>query len=427
MSVRSSSLQFLSHEELLNWSLRGQSFPRAMIIDTRSHKDYLSIGHVPNAMFAFFLRRFRLTHSLCSFFSNIPLADGESDLSNLVPSRMSKPDHKTWSTRNTVTSVLLVTEKSWAETSPEAQQSVNSLFALITPRQKRFVLEGGFQQFSQLFPMFLCKASEAEIASGDHECPSRSKLKVIQYPSAIIAPYLFIGNYVDAHSSERLKEIGITHILNVADDVEDKFPQVSLSSFLCCSIFLFRWFFLFKSSLLPLRCCAFICKHKQDFTYGPKIALPDRYTHPESPSPSPSPPSSSELKEERKAAVVVEGKELAEQLGIPVETADRLKQVYDFIDSVKQDPKSKLLCRMPSLVLLVLFFSALSFFSCLSFEGSLRKDSFLPFSLHIFACFANASRFSRSPFINHPKLKQIATTVFLERHPLWWCTCCLTA
>lgn len=58
--------------------------------------------------------------------------------------------------------------------------------------------------------------------------PRTSLKSVKDYPNRYwadqVTPYLWLGSARDAHDLEGLKEHKITHILNVADDVEDAFP-----------------------------------------------------------------------------------------------------------------------------------------------------------------------------------------------------------
>jgi len=72
-----------------------------------------------------------------------------------------------------------------------------------------FVLKGGFRNFSAEYE-FLCSSKEKKKSALDG-----------QLPSEIWARFLFLGSYENAKTDKQLSSLGITHILNMADELEN--------------------------------------------------------------------------------------------------------------------------------------------------------------------------------------------------------------
>ena len=57
---------------------------------------------------------------------------------------------------------------------------------------------------------------------------SEMREHVVEHPSAI-KPNIWLGNKANAYDLEKLKEIGITHILNCAQEIDPKVLPINLS------------------------------------------------------------------------------------------------------------------------------------------------------------------------------------------------------
>eukprot|EP01117_Protostelium_nocturnum_P010741 TRINITY_DN386_c0_g1_i1.p2 TRINITY_DN386_c0_g1~~TRINITY_DN386_c0_g1_i1.p2 ORF type:complete len:297 (-),score=74.67 TRINITY_DN386_c0_g1_i1:1292-2182(-) len=73
-------------------------------------------------------------------------------------------------------------------------------------------LQGGVENFRSDYP-YLCSSKS-----------NRTKALEGSLPSEIIPNYLYLGSYENATNEEQLNFLGITHILNMGDELENKFP-----------------------------------------------------------------------------------------------------------------------------------------------------------------------------------------------------------
>lgn len=44
------------------------------------------------------------------------------------------------------------------------------------------------------------------------------------FPTEVVPQFLFLGSYENASNLKQLQALGITHILNMADELENKYP-----------------------------------------------------------------------------------------------------------------------------------------------------------------------------------------------------------
>jgi len=73
------------------------------------------------------------------------------------------------------------------------------------------VLQGGFAKFGSIYP-FLTSSSSKKAIGGS-------------YPSEILHSFLYLGSFVNAKIKQQLKDLGITHILNMAGELPNEFPD----------------------------------------------------------------------------------------------------------------------------------------------------------------------------------------------------------
>jgi len=73
------------------------------------------------------------------------------------------------------------------------------------------LLQGGYRIFAVQHP-FLCSSSVKKSLGG-------------AYPSAIVDNFLYLGSYENAKNKQQLQDLGISHIINVAGELENEFPK----------------------------------------------------------------------------------------------------------------------------------------------------------------------------------------------------------
>lgn len=102
-----------------------------------------------------------------------------------------------------------------------AEPSSYSLFSpLFFPL---LLFSGGFDKFSSLYPFLLSPLpASMAIGVGDGSSPSSSSSPVKNYPTHIF-DFLYLGSYEHACSMEVLKRLGITRIVNMADELTNRF------------------------------------------------------------------------------------------------------------------------------------------------------------------------------------------------------------
>eukprot|EP01113_Clastostelium_recurvatum_P019745 TRINITY_DN2331_c0_g1_i6.p1 TRINITY_DN2331_c0_g1~~TRINITY_DN2331_c0_g1_i6.p1 ORF type:complete len:495 (+),score=123.65 TRINITY_DN2331_c0_g1_i6:46-1485(+) len=72
-------------------------------------------------------------------------------------------------------------------------------------------LEGGFKRFESVYP-FMCSSLEVKARGGS-------------YPSEIDQDFMFLGSHENAKNKDQLQELGITHVINMAGELEDSHPN----------------------------------------------------------------------------------------------------------------------------------------------------------------------------------------------------------
>jgi len=82
-------------------------------------------------------------------------------------------------------------------------------------REKKFkvlhTLAGGFNEFMIKYP-FLCSSLNKKALGG-------------AYPTEIERDFLYLGSHENATNMQQLKDLGITHILNMAAELENAYPN----------------------------------------------------------------------------------------------------------------------------------------------------------------------------------------------------------
>jgi len=73
------------------------------------------------------------------------------------------------------------------------------------------VLQGGYVKFAGTYP-FLCSTALKKVIAGS-------------YPSEILHSFLYLGSSGHAKSKQQLTDLGITHILNMAGELPNEFPE----------------------------------------------------------------------------------------------------------------------------------------------------------------------------------------------------------
>jgi len=73
------------------------------------------------------------------------------------------------------------------------------------------LLQGGYQNFAVQHP-FLTSTSLLKAVGG-------------QYPSSIVDGFLYLGGFENARNKQQLQDLGISHIINSAGEIENQFPN----------------------------------------------------------------------------------------------------------------------------------------------------------------------------------------------------------
>lgn len=174
---------------LYNW-LQDSAIPK-LVIDVRDPALF-DIGYIKTAI-------------------NVPIADDspedqELDLKALNDSLT--PKNKMLKNRGLIYTHLVIYDGN-GEGTP-AKRLVN---ALVKEKKALNVklLQGGYQTFVVQFP-FLSSSSSKKAIGGT-------------YPSAIVDSFLYLGSHDHAKSKQQLKDLGISHIVNMAGELENEYPD----------------------------------------------------------------------------------------------------------------------------------------------------------------------------------------------------------
>lgn len=178
---------FISSFVLYNW-LQDSAIPK-LVVDVRSPELY-DIGYVKTAI-------------------NLPIFVQEGSDIDLVPlTDTLTPKNKLFKNRGLIFSHVVIYDGNG-----EGEPAKQLASALIKENKVKHVkiLEGGYQKFVVQFP-FLTSSSLKKAIGGT-------------YPSAIVDSFLYLGSYDHAKSKQQLKDLGISHIVNMAGELENDYPD----------------------------------------------------------------------------------------------------------------------------------------------------------------------------------------------------------
>jgi len=91
-------------------------------------------------------------------------------------------------------------------------------------KENLYYIQGGYAQFSLEYP-YLCssKANCKKAIDGS-------------LPTALYNKFLYLGSYDNAKNRDQLNALGITHILNMADELENPFPNETKLTYKRCGV-----------------------------------------------------------------------------------------------------------------------------------------------------------------------------------------------
>jgi len=138
---------------------------------------------------------------------NIPISDEfDMDLAEIDNNLTSK--NRGFKSRGVVFSHIIIYDEDGA--SPALLRLYNAL-----AREKKFkvlhTLTGGFSVFFAQYP-FLCSTGQKKALGG-------------AYPSEIEHGFLYLGSHENATNRQQLKDLGISHIVNMAAEIENAYPD----------------------------------------------------------------------------------------------------------------------------------------------------------------------------------------------------------
>jgi len=184
MDVTTSSCSPLTGMHLYNW-LQDTAIQK-LIIDIRPNEEY-DKGYLRTAI-------------------NIPVeGEHEVDLIELDKNVTSK--NRAFKSRGVIFSHVIIYDEDGAG-------SALFRFFNVLARENKFkvlhTLAGGFNSFLAQYP-FLCSSVNKKALGG-------------AYPSEIERDFLYLGSYENAKSKQQLKDLGISHIVNMASELENEYP-----------------------------------------------------------------------------------------------------------------------------------------------------------------------------------------------------------
>eukprot|EP01112_Ceratiomyxa_fruticulosa_P005789 TRINITY_DN16631_c0_g1_i1.p1 TRINITY_DN16631_c0_g1~~TRINITY_DN16631_c0_g1_i1.p1 ORF type:complete len:452 (-),score=99.19 TRINITY_DN16631_c0_g1_i1:21-1376(-) len=145
------------------------------------------------------------TSTTSSFVASFVSPSNEIDLSEVDKSLNGK--NKQFKSRGTIYNCVVVYD--------DKEEKNAKLFVDSLVKEGKFThihwLEGGYQRFRSVYP-FLCSTLTVKARGGS-------------FPSEIIESFMFLGSHENAKNKELLKELGITHVLNMAGELENEHPN----------------------------------------------------------------------------------------------------------------------------------------------------------------------------------------------------------
>lgn len=138
---------------------------------------------------------------------NVPIS-GEYDVDLAELDNSLTPKNRAFKLRGVVFSHIIIYDESG--TSAALVRIFKSL-----EREKKLkvlhTLAGGYNGFVTSYP-FLCSSAAKKALGGS-------------YPSEIERDFLYLGSHENATNRQQLKDLGITHILNMASELENAYPN----------------------------------------------------------------------------------------------------------------------------------------------------------------------------------------------------------
>jgi protein-tyrosine phosphatase len=180
-------------------------FGSFIVLDTRS-EELFKIGHVPRAL-------------------HTPWSDSDVNTGlslHQLEARLSKADATVFKRR--IRSHLLVYGEAERRASPEANTSPAYLKLVNLLRAEKkcstvTILKGGFEAFAVKYPFLVCAFGLSESTSHTH------RPHFPGYPSEVDEDFLYLGDHTHANNRGHLLQLGITHVLNVSNEVDNAFPD----------------------------------------------------------------------------------------------------------------------------------------------------------------------------------------------------------
>jgi len=139
---------------------------------------------------------------------NIPIPDEELELNLEQLNSQLTPKAKMFKSRGFLFSHVVIYDGNG-----EGRPARRLASALLQENKVRNVkiVQGGYQIFAVQYP-FLCSSLLKKAEGG-------------AYPSAIVDSFLYLGSHENAKSKQQLKDLGISHIINMAGELDNEYPN----------------------------------------------------------------------------------------------------------------------------------------------------------------------------------------------------------
>jgi len=189
-----------------------------LLLDCRSFISY-NLNHINGA----------LNVSCCDRFTKRRLQGGKASVADLV----SGNEAKTLFKELVQSEIVLYDDK----TKDSSQLSATSplhlvMTSLLKEGKQVFILKGGLQEFQSHYDN-LCAKPNMPACKSDIYSPTTPFIEpqIETTTASLILPHLCLGNGRDAGNPERLKELGITHILNMTSHIPLQFEGQGLVTY----------------------------------------------------------------------------------------------------------------------------------------------------------------------------------------------------
>jgi len=137
---------------------------------------------------------------------SVPLGEPDFDLTEVDKNLTTK--NRAFKSRGVIFSHVIIYDENGAG-------SALVRFFNLLAREKKFkvlhTLAGGFNSFFAQYP-FLCSSVNKKALGG-------------AYPTEIERDFLYLGSYENAKSKQQLKDLGISHIVNMASELDNEYPN----------------------------------------------------------------------------------------------------------------------------------------------------------------------------------------------------------